>query len=84
MLGCLRCAPGHVLAAEGHFTILVLPDAAGRGIHDAIPLVAAVVDEGVPSGSGVLPVKGVLGEQQCGFIWPLCSLLSLSSYSEPH
>jgi hypothetical protein len=84
VLGCLHCGPGHVPAASatgGHFTVSVLPDAADGGLHDVVPLVDAV-DEGVPSRSRYFLSVFHISREQCGFIWPLCSLLSLSSCSE--
>jgi hypothetical protein len=61
MLGRLCCGSGHVLSASAagcHLVVPVLPDKAGQGLHDVVPLFASI-DEGVPSGSEVLPIGGV-------------------------
>lgn len=53
----------------------VLPDAAGRGLHGAVPLVAAaVVGGGVPAGSGVLDVGRLRGATAAAARCVLCSL----------
>jgi len=79
VVGRLRCGRRQLdilaaVAAGDRVAVPVLPGAAGRGLHGAVPLVAAaaaaavdvVAGGGVPSGSGVLAVGGVPRQRRGG------------------
>lgn len=83
MAGRLRRGRRHdilAVAAGDRVAVPVLPDAAGWGLHGAVPLVAAaasavaVVSGGVPSGSGVLTVGGMPRRQRSGMATSACFL----------